>query len=298
LRKDSLRFLAKNVIKFYSEEIPAVPYPYPQITVFNGGGGMEFPGMVNDGNNSNKSGTLYLTAHEIGHSYFPFYTGLNEQKYAWMDEGLISFYPQFFVKKYTDDLDYTILENNISSYNRQSNSLTDVPLMIPSDNLSRYPYRFQAYTRSSVAFYELYKLLGKEKFIEGLQLFIKNWNGKHPTPYDFFYVFNTVAEEDLAWFWKPWFFEMGSADLAIGAKIETKEAREIEIKNISGFPVEIILKVVYTDNTEKDFEFSSRVWKKSKSYLVTIPKGKIKSVSLNTKTVPDAFPENNTKNFN
>ena len=285
--------ITKNVIKFFSEEIPAVPYPYPQITVFNGGGGMEFPGMVNDGNNSSRNGTLYLTSHEVGHSYFPFYTGLNEQKYAWMDEGLITFYPQLFVKKYTNDSNYSFFTRTIASYNHSANSNVDLPLMIPSDNLSRYPYRFQAYTRSSIAFNELYNLLGKEKFTEGLQLFIKNWNGKHPTPYDFFNVFNTIADEDLAWFWKPWFFQLGSADLSVGAIVETAESNDVEVVNVSGFPVRIKLKVIYNDGSEKDFEYSSRVWKSSKRYLVNVPKGKIRSIILDTTTVPDAFPENN-----
>ena len=289
--------IARNVIKFYSEDIPAVAYPYPQITVFNGGGGMEFPGMVNDGNNSNRNGTLYLTSHEIGHSYFPFYTGLNEQKYAWMDEGLISFYPQLFVKKYTNDTNYSFFTRNISSYNHSANTNIDVPLMIPSDNLSRYPYRFQAYTRSSVAFNELYNLLGEEKFTEGLQLFIKNWNGKHPTPYDFFNVFNTVADEDLAWFWKPWFFQLGSADLEVNSIIETTESTDVVIKNISGFPVRIIMTVNYADGTNKKFEYSAREWKRSKQFVINVPKGKIKSIVLDTENVPDAFPENNVKEF-
>ena len=289
--------IARNVIKFYSEDIPAVPYPYPQITAFNGGGGMEFPGMVNDGNNSNRNGTLYLTSHEIGHSYFPFYTGLNEQKYAWMDEGLITFYPQFFVKKYTTDTNYTFFTRNIQKYNNSANTNIDVPLMIPSDNLSRYPYRFQAYIRSAVAFNELYNILGKEKFTEGLQLFIKNWNGKHPTPYDFFNVFNSVADEDLAWFWKPWFFQLGSADLEVNSITKTKESTDIVIKNVSGFPVRIIMTVNYKDGTNKKFEYSAREWKRTKQFVINVPKGKIKSIILDTENVPDAFPENNVKEF-
>ena len=254
--------------------------------------------MANDGDNSSRNGTLYLTAHEVGHSYFPFYTGLNEQKYAWMDEGLISFYPHFFVEKYTTDSNYTRFTRNIASYNKYANTFVDVPLMILSDNLSRYAYRFQAYTRSSIAFNELYNLIGREKFINGLQLFIKQWNGKHPTPYDFFNVFNEVADEDLAWFWKPWFFELGSADLGIGEIVEADNEIKISVDNISGFPVPIKLTVEYTDGTTKYFEYSSRTWKRTKHYFVVVPKGDIKSIFLDTKTVPDAFTDNNIKIIN
>ncbi len=289
--------ISKNAIKFFSNEIPAIAYPYPQFTAFNGGGGMEFPGMVNNGDNTSLNETLYLTAHEMGHSYFPFYTGLNEQKYAWMDEGLITFFPQLFVEKFTNDTNYVFFKNTLEGYNKSANSFIDVPLMIPSDNISKYAYRFQSYTRSSVAFYELYKLLGKEKFVAGLQLFAQRWNGKHPIPYDFFYTFNEIAGEDLAWFWKPWFFLMGAADLSLG-KLETIDNETfINIENYSGFPVSIKLTVKYTNNDEKKYNYSSSVWKTAKTFKIKLLNDKIKEIRLDSETTPDAFSENNTMIF-
>jgi hypothetical protein len=233
----------------------------------------------------------------MGHSYFPFYTGLNEQKYAWMDEGLITFFPQLFVEKFTNDTNYVFFKNTLEGYNKSANSFIDVPLMIPSDNISKYAYRFQSYTRSSVAFYELYKLLGKEKFVAGLQLFAQRWNGKHPIPYDFFYTFNEIAGEDLAWFWKPWFFLMGAADLSLG-KLETIDNETfINIENYSGFPVSIKLTVKYTNNDEKKYNYSSSVWKTAKTFKIKLLNDKIKEIRLDSETTPDAFSENNTMIF-
>jgi len=289
--------IAKNAIKFFTNEMPGIPYPYPQFTAFNGGGGMEFPGMVNDGDNYDYNGTLYLTAHEMGHSYFPFYTGLNEQKYAWMDEGLITFFPQLFVKKFTKDTNYVFFKRSTKSYNSLSNTMLDVPLMVISDNLSAQAYRFNAYTRSSTAFYVLYRYIGKQKFAEALQLFAKRWNGKHPTPYDFFFTFNKVANEDLAWFWKPWFFEMGSADLSLGKLETTKEKTFINIVNKSGFPVAIDLSVTYSDGTEKHYTEKSNVWKSANNFKIKLDNNKIKSIVLNSETTPDSDSENNVLIF-
>ena len=72
--------MAKRTIEFFSKEMPGVIYPYPQITVFNGDGGMEFPMIVNDGQFSNKVNDVYVTTHEIAHMYFPFYVGTNESR--------------------------------------------------------------------------------------------------------------------------------------------------------------------------------------------------------------------------
>ena len=289
--------ISRNSIKFFSEEIPGLPYPYPHLTAFNGGGGMEFPGMINDGDAGSRNETLYVTSHEIGHSYFPFYTGLNEQKYAWMDEGLITFFPQFIIKKYTDDEDYVFFKDNIRSYNYYAGTFNDVPLMIDSDNIGRYAYRFQAYARSAISFYLLYEYLGKEKFSKGLRLFTERWKGKHPIPYDLFFTFNEVAGEDLAWFWKPWFFEIGYADLAI-SKIDYTDNMKIivNIENKTGFPVPVNLTAVYKDGKTKSFSYDMKIWAKGdKVFKISVPDRYLEKVILNTEIIPDAYPEDNIK---
>jgi len=291
--------ISRNSIRFFSEEIPGLPFPYPQMTAFNGGGGMEFPGMVNDGDGEDRNGTLFVTSHEIGHSYFPFYTGLNEQKYAWMDEGLISFFPQFVIEKYTTDSSYVFFSQNIFSYNRGAGTFYDVPLMTASDNISGYAYRFNAYSRSAISFYLLYGYLGKEKFTEGLKLFTERWNGKHPTPYDFFYTFNGIAGEDLAWFWKPWYFDFGYADLTIGDfQKNSDETGVVTILNKTGFPVPIKLKADYTDGSVKFFETPMNVWAKgNRTYQISLPSKLLVKLTLDWKLTPDAYSKDNEKNL-
>ena len=63
--------IAGKTIKYFSEEMPAIIFPYPSMTIFNGRGGMEFPMMVNDGSAKTRAGTVGVTSHEIAHTYFP-----------------------------------------------------------------------------------------------------------------------------------------------------------------------------------------------------------------------------------
>lgn len=68
----------KDIIKYFSEEIPGVKFPFPSIVAFNTGrpgGGMEFPMMINDGSTDIWEHTVSLTSHELAHQYFPFYVG-------------------------------------------------------------------------------------------------------------------------------------------------------------------------------------------------------------------------------
>src|SRR5438045_7909350 len=48
---------------------------------------MGYPMMVNDNPLEDHAESVELTDHEIFHTMFPFYMGINETKYAWMDEG-------------------------------------------------------------------------------------------------------------------------------------------------------------------------------------------------------------------
>ena len=284
--------ITRNVIDFFSNTNPGIEYPFPQMTAFNGGGGMEYPAMVNDGDNADLEGTLYLTAHEVGHSYFPFNTGLNEQRYAWMDEGLITYFPRKFVKKYVDDKGFTAHRRLVKQYNKVATTEKEIPLMVPSFNTG-IAYRYQAYNKSSVAFHVLCNYLGEDVFNKALQVFSANWVHKHPTGYDFFNTFNTVSGENLSWFWNPWFFGMQNADLAIGELNDGK----LNIVNNGGLPVAVLL-TIYSGEEYKKLRFKANVWKDSDALLVDIPEGfKLTKAELNTLDMPDVNHDDNVKEF-
>ncbi len=281
-----------NVLDFYSNTNPKIAYPFSQMTAFNGGGGMEYPAMVNDGDNERLNGTLYLTAHEVGHTYFPFNTGLNEQRYAWMDEGLITYFPRKFVKKYTNDSSFTVQGDLLKSYDKLAATDKEIPLMVPSFNTGT-TYRYQAYTKSSVAFYELCSYLGEEIFNESLREFSKNWEHKHPTAYDFFNTFNRVSKQDLYWFWNTWFFEMKNANLAIG---EYKKGK-LAIINKGGLPVAIRIEISNEVET-KSMIIKADVWKTSNVYFIDIPiEFKLKKAVLSTLETPDVDHSDNVVEF-
>ena len=79
---------ARKTVESMSYKFPAWPYPYAHETVFDGLDQMEYPMMVNDNPTKTKEDAITLTDHEIFHTMFPFYMGINETKYGWMDEGL------------------------------------------------------------------------------------------------------------------------------------------------------------------------------------------------------------------
>lgn len=293
-KKDSKDFhtvaeLSAKIIDLFSNEVIGEPYPYPQMTAFNGGGGMEFPMMVNDGDSRSYEGTVHLTAHEIGHSYFPFHVMTNESYYAFMDEGLVSFIPRLAEAYFLDDFDP--LAGIIGSYGKNSSTMFQAPLMVSSYMINDYSaYRVHAYTRPANAFNTLREMLGEQLFKDAMFEYIQRWKKKHPTPYDFFNTIEDYTDMELDWFWKPWFFEFGYPDLAIDFDEEKNAAI---ITNKGYLPVSIHLEVTDDNGEVHRIHQGAEVWKSGTKKIEIRLDSKVRKLELDATAFPDAFPEDN-----
>ncbi len=284
---------ARQSVEYFSKTLPGVPFPYPNETVFNGSGGMEFPMMVNDGSYPDDE-AAEVTAHEIAHTYFPFYMGINERKYAWMDEGWAQFLPNeipFDINGQT----FKPQQTNAQYYSYFAGREQDMPMMVPSVQLTGNAYTFASYFRPSQAYAFLNDLLGDDKFRTALREYMRRWNGKHPTPYDFFNSFNDALKEDLAWFWKPWFFEKGYPDLGLSVTNTKKGKTAIRVTRKGSLPVPIRLRLTFADGTTEEIRETARVWQDGKmSFTVekSFPKAPTK-VELGGVTIPDSNRKDN-----
>jgi hypothetical protein len=290
----------RESVKYFSTELPGVPFPYPHISVFNGSGGMEFPMMVNDGS-FNLSGAAEVTAHEIAHTYFPFYMGINERKYAWMDEGWAQMLPNEMklALRPGDSKSFSPQTYNAQILSNFAGHELDMPLMVPSVLLRGTSYGYASYYKPAVAYALLKDMLGNDVFTKTLQEYMNRWHGKHPIPYDFFYTFNDVLQQELNWFWKPWFFEMGYPDLAIkDVRLEDKKVK-ISIERIGNLPLPVHLTVTFTDNTKETIKEPMKSWSTGAKEIILEREfvKAVKKVELGSNLVPDVKPENNIWSF-
>ena len=77
----------KHALEWCSNNYPGVPYPFSKTTIVRGFADMEYPMMVNDSSQRDPNFARFVAEHELLHSWFPFYMGINEQRYGFMDEG-------------------------------------------------------------------------------------------------------------------------------------------------------------------------------------------------------------------
>ncbi len=294
--RDAADVSAKS-IKTMSEQLPGVPFPYPEMTSYcnpSKGGGMETPMMANDGAPQNYQSFAGLLFHEISHNYFPFYTGTNERRFSWMDEGWATFFTGQISELYPDTTRAEYWQRVSMSYEFAAGKENDVPPFVPSYSVKfGYP-RITFYNRPAIAYRELQYLLGTETFKLALKNYIETWHGKHPIPTDFFTSFNKTADEDLSWFWNPWFYEFGYPDLAIDNVKYENDKVMISVKKIGKIPTRVYLEALYSDGGKETFEINARVWKNSDLAVFEIPvKEKPAEIDLGRIDIPDADRKNN-----
>jgi aminopeptidase N len=220
--------------------------------------------------------------------------GINERKYAWMDEGWATLLPSRIQSKLAPG--YDPISRNALQYNEYAGGDRDIAPIVPSFLLNGASYRTASYRRPGEAYNILYELLGEETFKKALNEYIARWNGKHPIPYDFFNTFENVSGEDLSWFWKPWFFESGYPDLAISSIVPSEKSQKVIIENKGTMPIPVELKVTYDDGTNETQTQSPAVWKNgNKKYEALFNTSKkIKSVELGSTKYSDVNLKNNS----
>jgi aminopeptidase N len=254
---------------------------------------MEFPMMVNDESTTDFISTVGLTTHELAHTYFPFYMGINERKYAWMDEGMATFIPFDLQSELAPG--YDPRARNAEAFSKFAGEETEMPMIIPSVLLKYQSYRVASYIRPGLAYDFLRNAIGKEKFDKAFREYIKQWHGKHPIPYDFFNVFNKSSGEDLNWFWQPWFFNKGYPDLGIKSAKNNGNDVTIVVQKIGTLPVPVDLKITSVNGKVTEILKNASVWQKGEN-SVTINK-KLSSpaakIDLGNNQIPDVNEKDN-----
>jgi len=287
---------ARTTIEYLSKEIPGFPYPYSHATVFSNGrsgGGMETPMMANNGAPVERNRFFGLVFHELAHTYFPFIIGANERKYAWMDEGWASVLPT----ELEDNMfpDYNSFARRTWSYETVAGEEAEFPPMLLSySNTGRLKHSAN-YDRPAIAFNALLELLGRDLFQKAILEYFERWSYKHPLPYDFFNTVEEVADEDLAWFWNPWFIEYGYPDLSLKSVRQDGSDIKITVEKIGNIPTTIDLRLVYEDKGEESITESARIWKDGRKEIILSHKSdkKLVAIGLDNESVPDSDRNNN-----
>ncbi|MCT2560519.1 M1 family metallopeptidase [Chryseobacterium herbae] len=292
----------KYDIDWFYKNWPGIEYPYPVMTAFQGFADMEYPMMVNDGSVPDNLIDSRLTLdHEVAHTYFPFYMGINETRYAFMDEGWASTFEYLIgISEHGEETSKNIYQKyNVKQWINDPSAEEDQPIISMSTQLSGSAYGNNTYGKASLSYLALKNYLGDTLFKKALHHYINDWNGKHPTPWDYFNSMNKGSGKNLNWFWNNWFFSNYYIDLKIAYTKHSGEQLSVNIENPGGFAIPFDAIILYQDGSNTKTHFSPVVWEKNQKKIIIKLQAikKIKSITLDGGIFMDYNPEDNTKIF-
>ena len=255
----------QHSLDWYSNNFPGVPYPFPKSTIIQGFADMEYPMMANDSPQDDDVMQRFIAEHEVGHSYFPFYMGINEHRYGFMDEGWTTAFENMIAQ---DDMgkekaNKFFQQFRVANWALNPTDESQIPIITPVNVLSGQAMGNNEYGKPALAYLALKDMLGNELFKKSLHGFMDRWNGKHPIPWDMFNSFSNVSGKDLSWFWNNWFFTSNYMDVAVENVAVTKTGYSINIKNIGGYVVPVNIVIEYADGSRETIHQTAGIWEKN-----------------------------------
>ncbi len=275
------------------------PYPWPAaINVAGFSTGMEYPGIVFDGIDDKGKELFWITAHEIGHDWFPMIVGSNERRNAFMDEGFNTFIDIAESAEFQNGVYGPKRDPEYSAGGEPPDTILkvidnpDAPtILMPADAYTwplSHPVSYFKGAYGMVLLRE--QILGKERFDWAFRNYIREWAYKHPSPSDFFRAMGSEGGEDLDWFWRGWYQNHWRYDMAV-----TKIAGDtVTLVNKGQLVLPTTIEVRYADGSTTRFMVPVETWE-SKGELVWTGEKPVASATVDPDHVlPDDDRANNT----
>lgn len=296
----------KGAIEHFSQWYP---YPWPAAINLGGhGAGMEYPGIVFDGFDDTGKGLFWISAHELGHTWFPMIVGSNERRYAFMDEGFNTFIDVYASDAFNHgeyapkrDGEYAPGGGNPVDEILPLLADADAPtLMAPADGISekyRHPLTYFKGALGLVLLRE--QILGPERFDPAFRKYIATWAYKHPTPSDFFRFMESESGEDLGWWWRGWYFNNWQLDMGVTKAAyvddDVSHGLVVTLESRHKLVMPATLRVDMADGTHLDKRVPVEAWLQQSSPRIVLPTtGKVLRVTLDPDhKLPDADRGNN-----
>ena len=272
----------KKSIEYFSEKWFVYPWP---VAVNEAGtaGGMEYPGIVFDGWRDKGNELYWVTAHEIGHNWFPMIVGSDERRYAFMDEGFNTFIDVYAADNFNKgeyapkrDGEYAPRKGNPADEIIPLLNDTAAPTMMMRADLFTEKYRHPVeYFKPAFGLVLLREvILGRDRFDYAFKKYIERWAYKHPAPDDFFRTMDNESGEDLTWFWREWFQNNWRLDMAVQSvsykSNDYKNGADITFLNLEKMVMPALIEIILKDGSKQSFQLPVETWMQNSVHTIHV----------------------------
>lgn len=237
-------------------------YPYSTLAVMDKGikakSGMEYPGLITvSGEDKTPSNLRYYLVHELLHQYFYSALAFNQRSYAWLDEGLTTYFQQRYYKELLG-FDHYSSNSELIMFNGQQPLLHSfargqacrhhhASLSTHIDDTDPINYGLNAYEIPARMYAHLADYCGTSNFDIGIQTFYQNWKEKHPQPKDLQQALETASGKNLSWFFNELIIENWAYDY----EVESLENGVLTVNHANGSTPPYKVTFLSDDGNEK-----------------------------------------------
>lgn len=242
-RDSSINEYVKQALVYFEKTIG--PFPYESISIIDKGSkaksGMEYPGLITvSGRDDKQSNLRYYVVHELLHQYFYSALAFNQREYAWLDEGLTTYYQQRYYREVLNYDHYSKINNMLMNEGQppflqhlargQACRHYHAPISMDVIDIDPVNYGLNAYEVPARMYALMADYVEIDMFDKCMRQFYKDWKGRHPQPADFRLTLEKNTKKDLAWV----FEDLVQKDWSYDYKIEQLEEGNLTVKHVSG----------------------------------------------------------------
>ncbi len=292
----------KHAIEYFSSKW--FPFPWPNAVNEAGhGANMEYPAMAFDGIADAGRELFWVTQHELGHNWFPMLVGSNERRFAFMDEGFNTFIDvyasdHFNHGEFAPKRDSEYAPGGGNPVDEIAPTLADprAPRILDPSDLVIEKYRHSVtYFKAALGLTLLREqILGPDRFDPAFRAYIRAWAYKHPAPDDFFRLMDSEAGEDLSWFWRGWYANNWTLDIAVTgaayAEHDPAKGVVVTLRNKGLLVMPAVLEADTSDGNRTRITVPVETWMHGTDARITLPTTKqvIRIVLDPDGKIPDA----------
>lgn len=250
-------------------------YPHPRLTVVdvpdNAGaaGGMEYPTLVTGGTVGVSGGVgaiALVTAHEIGHQWWPMQTATNEGREPWLDEGLTEYSGMRYMVESGTRLGSGSVGVGADLLDKGEYAMfPNLPATLPSWQYDSSEY-VVVYAKTAVGVWTLERVVGTDRFRRAMADYLAAYRFKHPTAADFRASLERSLGGNLSWFFDDYMSGTGVIDYAVGPIEQGADGSSFEVIREGAVRAPVEIRVVLASGAERLETWSGQTERTSFSY--------------------------------
>jgi hypothetical protein len=242
---DAYLGVAAEALQMYGSWYGA--YPHPRLTIVDvpddatAAGGMEYPTLITSevgGLGSGYRWLAYVTAHEIGHQWWPMQTATNEAAEPWLDEGLTEYTG---IRYMADSPRGWATDTSVAFEQGLYAPRAGLSATLPSWQYANGAY-VVVYSKTALGLWTLEGIAGADRFHHAMADYLAQYRFEHPNGADF----RAALERDLgdlSWLFDDYLSSSGTIDYAVAQIEHTDAVNSVRVvrKGAVRVPIDILV---------------------------------------------------------